>query len=978
MQRFAPGARVEIRDEEWVVRRVDRTTHQGYQLTCEGISELVRGKEALFLSDLEDEIKVLDPKDTALVQDMSPDFSQGRLFIESQLRQSTPSDDQIHIAQEAAMDVVPYQLDPALIALKQPRQRILIADAVGLGKTLEAGILTTELMQRGRGKRILVLTLKSMMTQFQKEFWNRFSIPLTRLDSQGLQRVRGRIPANHNPFYYYDKSIISIDTLKQDNEFKMYLEKAYWDIIIIDEVHNVADRGTSSQRTELAQLLSRKSDTLIMLSATPHDGRAKSFASLMNMLDPTAISDPEHYTKDDFSGKGLVVRRFKNDIKDQVKSEFKDRTVHAINEDASAQEEAIYQALLDIPFTVKGEHNADKPGQLVRIGLQKALFSSPAACLKSVEQRIKVLSPKDGGKEGVNEDDNTSEAVQAELAGLNELQQRLQALQDSQWTKYQRLISLLKDKGFAWSKKDTDDRLVIFSERIETLRILQELLSHEFKLKDTEITQLHGGMSDIEQQEIVERFGKPEDKLRILLCSDVASEGINLHYQSHRLIHFDLPWSLMVFQQRNGRVDRYGQEQAPHIYYLVTKSQNDTIRGDMRILEILQQKDEQAYENIGDPATFMDVYDSDKEAELTAQAMAEHVSAEQFDATYTPEQQSNEGDDLLAMFLAAGADDLSIAETSVEGTHAEASPASDTNPDSSKLTLFNDDYQFAKAALRYLNQGQKVVNVDFNDDKKIIDLTAPDDLKHKFRAFPPEIYPEHGAFLLTANKQAYMDEVKRSRHDDNAWPKHHYLWRKHPVMEWLQERMMGNTGRHEALVLGLHDGLEPGHAIFMVSALIPNRKAHPVIWNWYGVHVKNGQVSHIEPLADTLANYGATLQSLPNAGIPADIAALEAARSPVVDTVRQAMVQEQKAFDTTMQPKLKTQLEELAQLKGKQEQQMELALGKHLASTQQSRRMKQQRHIDRVFAEYQTWVEDTWQTEAQPYIQLIAVLAAVN
>jgi SNF2 family DNA or RNA helicase len=264
---------------------------------------------------LEDEIKILDPATTNLVQDTSQAFEQSLLYIESQLRQATPNDEKIHIAHQAAMDLVPYQLDPAIQALKQPRQRILIAAAVGLGKTLEAGILVTELIQRGRGKRILVLTLKSMMTQFQKEFWSRFTIPLTRLDSNGLQRVRGRIPGNHNPFYYYDKSIISIDTLKQDNEFKNYLEQAYWDIIVIDEVHNVADRGTSSQRAALAQLLATRSDTLIMLPATPHDGRARSFASLMNMLDPTAIADPDSYVKEDFNGKGLVVRRFEKDIR---------------------------------------------------------------------------------------------------------------------------------------------------------------------------------------------------------------------------------------------------------------------------------------------------------------------------------------------------------------------------------------------------------------------------------------------------------------------------------------------------------------------------------------------------------------------------------------------------------------------------------------------------------------------------------------
>ena len=140
--------------------------------------------------------------------------------------QAVPNDAEIHVGHTAAMDLVPYQLDPARLAHGRPRQRILIADAVGLGKTLEAGILVSELIARGRGRRILVLAVKSMLTQFQKEFWNRFTIPLTRLDSVGIQRVRSRIPANHNPFYYYDKAIISIDTLKQEAEYRTYLEQA--------------------------------------------------------------------------------------------------------------------------------------------------------------------------------------------------------------------------------------------------------------------------------------------------------------------------------------------------------------------------------------------------------------------------------------------------------------------------------------------------------------------------------------------------------------------------------------------------------------------------------------------------------------------------------------------------------------------------------------------------------------------------------
>jgi SNF2 family DNA or RNA helicase len=176
------------------------------------------------------------------------------------------------------MNLVPYQLDPALQALRQPRQRILIADAVGLGKTLEAGILTSELIQRGRGQRILVITLKSMLTQFQKEFWSRFSIPLVRLDSVGLQRVRNSIPSNHNPFNFYDRTIISIDTLKNNLEYRNYLENAWWDIIIIDECHNVAARGNEdgmSRRARLARMLSARSDTMMLLSATPHDTGSK-------------------------------------------------------------------------------------------------------------------------------------------------------------------------------------------------------------------------------------------------------------------------------------------------------------------------------------------------------------------------------------------------------------------------------------------------------------------------------------------------------------------------------------------------------------------------------------------------------------------------------------------------------------------------------------------------------------------------------
>ena len=197
---------------------------------------------------------------TLLVPDTSDKYSAALLYLESQRRRSVANDDQIHLGHRGVMNLVPYQLDPALQALRQPRSRILIADAVGLGKTLEAGILSTELIQRGRGKRILVVTQKSMLTQFQKEWWSRFTIPLVRLDSVGLARVRNRIPANHNPFNYFDRSIISMDTLKNNLEYRNYLGNAWWDIIVIDECHNVAARESEtglSRRARLARHLPR-------------------------------------------------------------------------------------------------------------------------------------------------------------------------------------------------------------------------------------------------------------------------------------------------------------------------------------------------------------------------------------------------------------------------------------------------------------------------------------------------------------------------------------------------------------------------------------------------------------------------------------------------------------------------------------------------------------------------------------------------
>jgi SNF2 family DNA or RNA helicase len=468
---FAPGQRVIIRDAEWTIRKIEILADDGYELTCDGFSNFIKGKESIFLTSYEKDIKIINPKETKFVIDKSSGFTKSLLYMESLLKDVVPTDNKIHRASKAAMDIVPYQFEPALQALSQPRQRILMADAVGLGKTLEAGILTTELIKRGKGKRILVLAVKSMLTQFQKEFWNRFSIPLTRLDSQGIQRVRSKIPANMNPFFYYDKSIISIDTLKQEALYRSYIEESYWDIIIIDEAHNVADRNSGSQKSKLAKLISSRCDTLMMLSATPHDGKAESFASLLNMLDPTAIANPKDYDRSDFEDKKLVIRRFKKDIEDQVNDEFKTRKIFTIKSKATIQEEAVFEYISNISFQ-SIDNRKRKASELFKTTLIKSLLSSPIACIESIKNRIKKVK-------------NLEKDYSTDIDTLETLLKKLENIDVKSFSKYNALVELIQKK-INW-KKRSDDRIVIFTERIKTLEFLKEHLQKDLKLKDNEI-----------------------------------------------------------------------------------------------------------------------------------------------------------------------------------------------------------------------------------------------------------------------------------------------------------------------------------------------------------------------------------------------------------------------------------------------------------------------------------------------------------
>lgn len=950
-QNYAPGMRVVIRDAEWRIRRADNSGDGGHLLICDGISELVRGKEGLFLTGLEENIEILDPAKTKLVEDDSANYQASQLYIESQLRQRVPTDNLVHFGHNAAMDSMPFQLDPTRMALAQPRQRILIADAVGLGKTLEAGILVSELIRRGRGKRILVLAVKSMLTQFQKEFWSRFAIPLTRLDSAGLQKVRNRIPTNHNPFHYFDKTIISIDTLKQDIEYRHHLENAWWDIIVIDEAHNVAERGTSSLRSKLAKLLAGRSDTLIMLSATPHDGKAESFASLMNMLDPTAIANPKEYEYADFADKNLVVRRFKKDVKDQMAGEFPEREIKALQREATSAEEEVYRRLLESKFRDDDDEDASaNKGHLFKITLEKALFSSPMACASVVANRLKRLE----SRKEVNS--------QSQINELHSLLLALNNVDASQFSKYQLLLETIRN-DLKWKANNTDDRLVIFTESIKTLEFLHQQLLADLKIKPEQVATLRGDQGDTVLMETVEAFGKQQSPLRLLICSDVASEGINLHHLSYKMVHFDIPWSLMVFQQRNGRIDRYGQKHVPQIRYLLTEANEPQINGDMRVLEVLINKDEQAQKNIGDSSEFTGKFTQEEEEQQVAGYMMQGSDngASLFDELLNSNVGESAEHDLFSELSNVVSDDI------------QSLTATDTS-------LFADEQTYCEKALGYLKaSGQRIQFETL--PTKILSLVAPEELRRRFNQLPPEITPENGQLYLSQDKKVITDSIIRSRGEQHAWPDIHYLWQINPVVQWLDDKMQSAFGRHQAPVIRLPHLFSPDEDHFILSGLFPNRKSHPMVNSWLVVSFNLDQLTGSLPFAEFLANNPQLGRKLTNAGGELrNHQRQQQLLEKAIDHARDVFAHDRQAFEDKINQQLNEHLEKLDVLRKRQIGQLELdfAENKQQESVKQSRKEQRQREIEHNFNSYIEWIEDTMTTEKQPYIQVIAVITGAE
>jgi superfamily II DNA or RNA helicase len=966
------GARIRVRDAEWVVGHVERGV-SGAIVHAVGLSGIVRDKNAIFVEPFERArgrgIVVVDPAAVKLVADESPGFADSLLHLEAALRKSAPTGLAPQVARKAAIDDLDFQLDPVRLALRAPRVRILIGDDVGLGKTLEAGLLASELILRRRARRILVVSSKSMLTQFQQEFWTRFSIPLVKLDSAKIKQIRARIPLNQNPFDQFDKTIISMDTLKGERDYRIALEKAWWDLIIIDEAHNVAERGgptSGSQRNALAERLASRSDALVLLSATPHDGSRGSFASLMRMLDPTSIADPENYGPDDIEG--LFLRRFRTTpaVKTALKSKVTPRVTTQIDFAPSTQEETLYDALAALDLK-DDDRNRKKGQRLFKTLLEKSLFSSPMAFAETVGKRVRALH-QHGDADSL-----------ADAASLSSLLPLVEAIDEDSFTKYQQLLKLIV-KDLKWKASKKDDRIVIFSERIATLEWVAKQLRSDLNLSDEQVKTLHasGQGADVEVQKIVADFGIERSPIRILLASDMASEGLNLHYLSHKLIHFDIPWALLKFQQRNGRIDRYGQDRSPFIWYLIANPQQEKIRGDLRVLGRLIERDGAAQENIRDPSVFLGTNDEDKQMDVVAEAIESGKSAEQFDAEM--DARAKEVDQTAEDHYAA-------LEAFFEMAQPETAPASDGEGER-RPSVFADTFEFTTAALTRVKEWKNDLNFRVDVKDHVVTLAIPDDFRERTafggaskkavqpRFMPPEAEPKDGRIKLTDNRGIMNERIRASRQGtEGGWPEFQYLWDVHPVVDWLADKVSGVFGRASAPVARLPGVLKPSEVAFVFNGVVPNLKGHPLVDEWPVVVFTGAEFSHVETVADFLKRAGLGSKPIPNVGDTRtdDISRLV---EEAVGHAQTSVHMTRKRFQEKMDEEILLLAAKRDVLRAKHARKIaDLFDGLEDRAVTRSRRERKEQQVEDEFNQWWDWIEKTRQTQddPNPYVRLVAV-----
>lgn len=521
-----------------------------------------------------------------------------------------------------------YQLDPLARALDMARVNLLIADDVGLGKTIEAGLVIQELLVRHRARTVFVVCPAGLQIKWRTEMREKFGLEFRIVDTEYVKRLRRERGIHVNPWTSYPRLVASMDWMKAGEGLRLLKDalppQAYprkFDILVVDEAHNVAPAAAASyalesQRTRLVRRLAPHFTHHLFLSATPHNGYQESFTSLLELLDDqrfarTVMPNEEQLHR-------VMVRRLKSDIVDAKGAPvFPERRLEALEVDYTEEERAIHALL--------GEYTADRAASVagstfrryefgakfVHVLLKKRLFSSPRAFAltlakhrETLERGATAAAPKFDERilrtaiartEEDYADDEGAEAARDEaVAAAGALAPPLTAAQRekldrlSAWaerarnradSKAEALLAWLDGHlktGGRWNEK----RVILFTEYRATHGWLQEILAAR-DYGGERLMVLHGGLPTEEREKVKAAFqAHPKvSPVRILLATDAASEGIDLQNHCNYLIHVEIPWNPNVMEQRNGRIDRHGQkERAVFIWHPVGRGFSKTGR----------------------------------------------------------------------------------------------------------------------------------------------------------------------------------------------------------------------------------------------------------------------------------------------------------------------------------------------------------------------------------------------------------------
>ena len=512
-----------------------------------------------------------------------------------------------------------FQLVPLLKALRMPRVSLLIADDVGLGKTIEAGLILTELLLRRRIRRVLVLTPAALRDQWKEELWEKFSLSFEVIDRQSTERHRRKLGIDANPWRSFSRIIASYHYLRQPDVREQFLSACStpegsphlpWDLLIVDECHNLmpASFGEDSQLCQTLGLLTPRFEHRLFLSATPHNGHTRSFTGLLEMLDPVRFSrthemNPAMRDRVD----DVVIRRLKRDINTgSAGPRFCTREPPQALPLATHPREAELSAAFDEFRTSVGRlihagtQGRRRAGTFAVEVLGKRLLSCPASFADSWYRTMQGMTEETASETDVKVaervlrqetgDDREAQQRQATAATVvggwlknyrDELAAEIRRIQravtnlgfkangppiteqaPTSDARFEALIGLINELLLRDGRFRDDERLIVFTEYKTTLDYLANRLRRQYPA-DRILTLFGvggpGGMGATERDSVKAAFNDPDAEVRILVATDAASEGLNLHRTARYLLHYDCPWNPSRLEQRNGRLDRYGQ-----------------------------------------------------------------------------------------------------------------------------------------------------------------------------------------------------------------------------------------------------------------------------------------------------------------------------------------------------------------------------------------------------------------------------------